>query len=167
MRPLMQQSIFMKSNTFKKLNGKGLKIAIVQARFNRKITDALAQGAVKALMESGVAEKDVKIFQVPGAFEIPLVCQRLARPPAGGKKYNGIIAIGAIIKGETAHFDYIAQAATDGIMRVMLDQNLPIAFGVIATYNLAQAKARARDNKNNKGYEAAMALIEILSSHNA
>jgi len=163
----MQQSIFMKSNTFKKLNGKGLKIAIVQARFNRKITDALAQGAVKALMESGVAEKDVKIFQVPGAFEIPLVCQRLARPPAGGKKYNGIIAIGAIIKGETAHFDYIAQAATDGIMRVMLDQNLPIAFGVIATYNLAQAKARARDNKNNKGYEAAMALIEILSSHNA
>ncbi|MBU4375582.1 6,7-dimethyl-8-ribityllumazine synthase [Patescibacteria group bacterium] len=153
----------MKSNTFKKLNGKGLKIAIVQARFNNEITDALAQGAVKALMESGVADKDIKIFQVPGAFEIPLACQRLARPPAGGKKFDGVITIGAIIKGETAHDVYLANTATDGIMRVMLDYNFPIAFGVITTYNLTQAKARARDDKNNKGYEAAMALIEILS----
>ena len=157
----------MKSNNFKKLNAKGLKIAIIQARFNNEITDALAQGAVKALAETGVADKDIKIFQVPGAFEIPLVCRGLARPPVGGKKYNGIITIGAIIKGETAHFDYIAQAATDGIMRVMLDQNLPIAFGVITAYNLAQAKARAQDNKNNKGYEAGMALIEVLASRNS
>lgn len=154
----------MKFNTFNKLNAKGLKIAIVQARFNQKITNALAKGAVKALKKSGVAEKDIKIFQVPGSFEIPLVCQRLANPPAGGKKFDGIITIGAIIKGETAHFDYIAQAATDGVMRIMLDFGIPITFGIITTYDLAQAKARARNNKSNKGYEAGMALVEVLSS---
>ncbi len=148
----------MKSNTFKKLNGKKLKIAIVQARFNQKITNALTKGAVKALKKSGVSEKDIKIFQVPGSFEIPLTCQKLA----GSKKFDGLITIGAVIKGETAHFDYIAKAATDGVMRVMLDQNIPIAFGIITTYDLAQAKARARNNKSNKGYEAAMALVEMI-----
>ncbi len=150
----------MKFNTFKKLNAKGLKIAIVQARFNQKITNALTKGAVKALKKSGVSEKDIKMFQVPGSFEVPLICQKLA----GSKKFDGLITIGAVIKGETAHFDYIAKAATDGVMRVMLDQNIPIAFGIITTYNLAQAKARARNNKNNKGHEAALALVETLSS---
>ena len=150
----------MKSNTFKKLNAKGANIAIVQARFNQKITGALIKGALKALKETGAIDKNIKIFQVPGAFEIPLICQKLALT----KKFDGIITIGAVVKGETAHFDYIAQATTNGIMQVMLNQNLPIAFGVITTYNLAQAKARARDNEKNKGYEAAMALVEMLSS---
>ena len=148
----------MKFNTFKKLNGKGLKIAIAQARFNQKITDALAIGAVKALKEIGVIDKDIKIFQIPGAFEIPLTCKKLA----ASKKFDGIITIGAIIKGETAHFDYIAKAAIDGIMRVMLDENIPISLGVITTYELSQAKARARNNKNNTGHEAGMALAEMI-----
>ncbi len=140
-----------------------MKIAIVQARFNSDITGALARGACKALKEAGVRDGDIKIFQAPGSFEIPLLCQRLANPPAGGKKYDGIIAIGAVIKGETAHFNYIAKATADGIMRVMLNYNIPIAFGVITTYNMKQARARAGDNKNNKGYEAAMALLEICN----
>lgn len=154
--------MFIKNNTFKKLNGKNLKIAIVQARFNQKITDALAGGAVKALRRSGILDQDVKIAQVPGSFEIPLACQKLAK----SKKFDGIITIGAVIKGETAHFDYISKAATDGIMRVMLDENIPISLGVITTYDLKQAKNRAKNNKDNKGYEAAMALLEIIT-HNA
>ncbi|MEA3464031.1 MAG: 6,7-dimethyl-8-ribityllumazine synthase [Patescibacteria group bacterium] len=148
----------MKTNTFKKLNGKGLKVAITQARFNPKITDALTKGAVKALKGAGVISKDIKIFQVPGSFEIPLICQKLART----KKFDGIITIGAVVKGETAHFDYIAKAAADGIMRVMLDQNIPVTFGIITTYNLQQAKVRAKNNKNNKGHEAALALVEMI-----
>ncbi|MDP3043227.1 MAG: 6,7-dimethyl-8-ribityllumazine synthase [bacterium] len=149
----------MKTNTFNKLNGEGLKIAIAQARFNSDITGALARGAVKALKEAGVRDGDIKIFQAPGSFEIPLLCQKLVKT----KKYNGIIAIGAVIKGETAHFDYIAKATTDGIMRVMLDYNVPIAFGVITAYNMKQAQARARNDKSNKGYEAGMALLEICN----
>lgn len=151
--------LLMKSNSFKKNSGKGLKIAIVQARFNEKITGGLLQGAVKALWESGVAEKDVAIYKVPGSFEIPLACQKIAK----SKKFDGIVAIGAVIKGETAHFEYIAQPTVDGIMRVMLDERTPISMGVITTYNLKQAQARAKDNKSNKGYEAAMALLETLS----
>lgn len=151
--------LFMNFNIFKKLSGKGLKIAIVQARFNQNITDGLVQGAVNALKESGVAEKNIKIIQAPGAFEIPLVCQRAAI----SKKFDGIVAIGAILKGETAHFEYIAGPSVNGIMQVMLDNNLPIALGVITTYNLEQAEARAKNNKSNKGYEAALALLETLN----
>ena len=149
----------MKFNTFKKQNVKGLKIAIVQARFNQKITDALAKGAVKALKKSGINDKDIEIFQVPGSFEVPLICQKLAV----SKKFDGLITIGAVIKGETAHFDYIAKAAVDGVMRIMLDFGIPITFGIITIYDLAQAKARARNNKSNKGYEAGMALVEMIS----
>jgi len=150
--------LLMKINIFKKLNGKGLKIAIVQARFNQKITEGLTNGAIKALKEVGVANNNIEIFQAPGSFEIPLTCQKLAKT----RKFNGIVAIGAVIKGETAHFDYISKAATEGIVRVMLDQNIPIAFAVLTAYNLQQAEARAKKNKNNKGYEAALALVEMI-----
>jgi 6,7-dimethyl-8-ribityllumazine synthase len=146
----------MKTNTFQKINGKGLKIAIVQARFNREITDGLSSGAAKALKEADVA--DPEIFLAPGAFEIPLICQKLAKT----EKFDGIIAIGAVIKGETAHFDYVAKAATDGILKVMLECGIPIVFGVLVAYDLEQAKARAQDDKNNKGYEAALALVETI-----
>jgi 6,7-dimethyl-8-ribityllumazine synthase len=148
----------MKINKFKKLNGYGLKIAILQARFNQKITDGLAAGAEKALKESGVRGNDIKIFQVPGSFEIPFACQQLAR----SKKFNGIITIGAVIKGETSHFKHIARAATDGILKVSLDFNIPISFGIITVENLKQAQTRSGNNKNNKGYEAAMALVELI-----
>jgi len=144
-------------NTFQKLDSKELKIAIVQARFNREVTDGLTGGAVKALKETGAVNPE--IFLVPGSFEIPLVCQRLAKT----KKFDGIVAIGAVIKGKTAHFDYVAKAVCDGLVKVMLDQSIPIAFGVLVAYDFGQAKERAEDDESNKGYEAAMALVEELA----
>lgn len=148
----------MKVNKFEKLDGKNFKIAIVQARFNQEITDNLKKGAEKALEEAGVKNK-AKVFLVPGAVEVPLVCQKIIR----SKKFDGIITLGSIIKGETAHFNYVAKAVTEGMMNVMLKENFPITFGVITVYDLEQAKARSEDNENNKGYEATMALIEILN----
>lgn len=153
----------METNVFKELNGKKLKIAIIQARFNQKVTDGLTDGAVKALIEVGVSDHDIKIFQVPGSFEIPLMCQLLSK----AKKFDGIIATGAVIKGETAHFEYVAKAVTDGILRVMLDHSVPIAFGVLAAHNSEQAENRARDDKKNKGYEAALALVEMITRSNS
>ena len=151
----------MKANTFKKLNGNNLKIAIVQARFNRKITDKLTVGALKALKQAGVPENRVIIFETPGVFEIPLACQKLAR----SGRYHGIITIGAVIKGQTAHFEYISQAAISGVMQVMLKTDLPVALGIITAYSEAQAQARAKNDQANKGFEAALALVETILSH--
>lgn len=148
----------MKGNIFKDIKAKGYKIAIIQARFNKEITNKLSSGAIRALKKVGLSENDIDILQVPGSFEIPLACQKTIKK----NKYHGIITIGAIIKGETVHFEYISQASIDGIMSVMLKNNFPISLGVITTYNMFQAKARAKNNKNNKGYEAALALVEML-----
>ena len=148
----------MKTNTHKKFNAKGCKIAIVKSRFNKKITDGLLKGAIRALKESGVSENDISVFEVPGAFEIPLVCKKISLK----KSFHGIISLGAVIKGETAHFDYIAGETSRGLMQVMLEQDMPISFGVITTYDIKQALKRSLNDENNKGYEAAMALIETL-----
>ncbi|KKR20142.1 MAG: 6,7-dimethyl-8-ribityllumazine synthase [Parcubacteria group bacterium GW2011_GWE2_39_37] len=148
----------MKTNVFKKLDGKKLKIAIVQARFNEVVTDGLKAGAVAALKEAGVLEKNIQILQVPGAFEIPLVCKKIAL----AKKFDGIIALGAIIKGDTAHFEYVAGGTTTGIMGVMLETVTPIAFGVLTTEDKKQAEVRSRNDQSNKGKEAASALIETI-----
>jgi len=151
----------MKSNIFKKLDGRKLNIAIVQARFNSQITDNLAKGARRGLKQAGVGSNKISLFKTPGAFEIPYVCQKLAQT----KKYHGIITIGAVIKGETAHFEYISQAAINGVMAVMLKEKLPIALGIITAYNTAQAKARSRDDQDNKGCEAALALVEMINNY--
>lgn len=151
----------MKSNIFAKLNGKKLKIAVVKARFNCKITDKLAHGALTALKQAGVKSENISVYQTPGSFEIPLVCQKLARTG----KYHGIITIGAIIRGETAHFEYISQSSIGGVMSVMLATKLPIALGIITAYNLRQARARCRDDRTNKGYEAALALVEMILNY--
>ncbi len=145
-------------NIFKEIKLKNKKIAIVQSRFNQEITNGLSNGAQKALKEIGLNKEDIKIFLVPGAVEIPILCQKIAK----SKKFDGIITIGAIIKGETAHFDYVANFATDGIRYVSLKEKIPITFGVITTYNLEQAISRSQDDKHNKGWEAAMALAEVL-----
>lgn len=151
----------MKINKFVKLNGKNLRLAIVQARFNPQITDNLAKGAIRGLKRAGVPADKISLFKTPGAFEIPYVCQKLARDG----KYHGIITIGAVIKGATAHFEYISQAAINGVMEVMLKEKLPIALGILTAYNLAQAKERSRDNNDNKGYEAARALVETINNY--
>lgn len=151
----------MKSNKFTKLNGRNLRLAVVQSRFNQAITEKLAEGARRALSLAGVKPENISWFKAPGTFEIPLVCQKISQI----KKYHGIITIGAVIQGETAHFEYISQAAINGVMSVMLKTGLPISLGIITTYSLAQARARCRADKTNKGYEAAMALLEMLANH--
>lgn len=148
----------MKSNTFtKKLNGNGLRVAVVRARFNEKITDGLLRGCLKGLQECKVHKKNIKVVEVPGSFEIPFVANVLAK----SGKYDVIIALGAVIKGETKHDEYIANAIAYGITKVSIATGVPVIFGVITPNNLEQALVRAGNNKQNKGYEAALAAIEM------
>jgi|SRR3989344_880252 len=138
----------------KKVDGSRLKIAIVVSRFHSDITGAMLEGALAVLKKSGVKKNNIRVVHVPGSFEIPLACERLART----KRYDGIVALGCIIKGETDHDVYIAKAVSKGIMDVMLQHAIPIGFGVLTTNNLAQARARST-GKNNKGIEAAQAVL--------
>ncbi len=132
----------------------------MQSRFNEKITNGLKSGAISALLESGVKDNDISIYMTPGSFEIPLFCQNLAKV----KKVDGIIALGAVIKGETAHFEYVSSGSINGIMNVMLNKNIPITLGILTVYNSKQAHVRSKENKNNKGREAAMALVDLIGS---
>ncbi len=141
----------------KKKSGSG-RIAIVVSRFNIEITNGLLSGAMGALIESGIAEKDIKIVKCPGAFEIPLVAKQLCR----SGKYCGIICLGAGIKGETAHFEYISGAVTRGIAQLNLEYNIPIAFGVLTCFTDEQAVKRSSNDAENKGAEAAKSTIEMI-----
>ena len=135
-------------------DARGLKFAVVVARFNSAITEKLLEGARAALSEAGAAAVDV--FYVPGAFELPLAAKWLAH---GG--YSGIIALGAVIRGDTPHFDFVAAEAARGLQQVALECNIPVAMGVLTTDNLEQAEARAGGKHGNKGYDAAMTAIEM------
>jgi 6,7-dimethyl-8-ribityllumazine synthase len=135
------------------VDANGLKFAVVVARFNSAITEKLLEGAREALAKAGA--EGIEVFQVPGAFELPLAAQKLA------KSYDAVIALGAVIRGETPHFDYVCDAATRGLLQVSLESGTPVAFGVLTTDNLAQAEARAGGKHGNKGYDAAMTAIEM------
>jgi 6,7-dimethyl-8-ribityllumazine synthase len=145
------------SNT--RIDAAGMRIAIVISRFNSSITDGLAHGAQSALLESGVRSEDIKVIAVPGAFEIPLMLDLLASKSGG---YDALIALGAVIQGETKHFDYISEAAMHGISEVSLKYQIPIGCGVLTTFTEAQAIARSRDDEHNKGREAALAALEMV-----
>lgn len=138
-----------------KWNGdaRGLKLAIVVARFNEKITCKLLEGARQALKEAHAASFDE--FFVPGAFELPLAAKRLL------PSYDAVIALGAVIRGETPHFEYVAAEAARGLQQVALEAGKPVAFGVLTTDTFAQAEARAGGKYGNKGYDAAMTAIEM------
>ena len=138
---------------------KPLKIAIVAATFNQTIVEGLLRGAINALELHGISDENVTRYHVPGAFEIPLICQDVAKR----KMVDGIISLGAVIRGETAHFDYIAGECARGISVVSLNENIPISFGVLATNTLEQALARSADDPHNKGDEAASALIDMIT----
>ncbi len=138
-------------------DGTGLRFGVVVARFNRTVTEQLLEGALAALTGHGVAADDIQIVHVPGAFEVPFA----ARAMAATGKYDALICLGAVIRGETPHFDYIAAEVTRGIGRVIEDHRLPIAFGVLTTDTMEQALARAGAQHGNKGYEAAMTAIEM------
>jgi 6,7-dimethyl-8-ribityllumazine synthase len=137
----------------------GARFAIVAARFNTAITDALLEGAVATLAEHGVPDDHVNVVQVPGAFEIPITAKRLA---ASGR-YEAIIALGAVVRGGTPHFEYVAGECARGVSRVALEENVPVIFGVLTTDTDEQARDRAGGKQGNKGFEAALASLEMVT----
>ena len=138
----------------------GKKIAIVVTRWNTFIVDNLLAGAKQHLIANGIAESDINIIMCPGAYEVPLTCQHVA----ASKKYDAIITLGAVIRGGTPHFEYVAGECSSGVMRVSLDTGLPIAFGVLTVDNEQQALERCGvgENAENKGEESAACVLEML-----
>lgn len=141
------------------LDAKGLKFAIVTSRFNSFITERLVGGALDALARSGAAEGDIEIVKVPGSWEMPLAVAELARL----KRHDAIICLGAVIRGETPHFDYVASEAAKGIAQASMQAGVPVAFGVLTTNTLEQAIDRAGAKSGNKGFDAAMSAIEMAN----
>ncbi|HEY3304955.1 MAG TPA: 6,7-dimethyl-8-ribityllumazine synthase [Candidatus Binatia bacterium] len=142
-----------------KLDARGMKFGIVVSRFNSAVTERLLEGALEALKAHGGEEKEIDVVRVPGAFEIPLLAKKLA---ASGK-YDALICLGAVIRGDTPHFEYIAEAVTHGIGAVVLEHRLPVSFGVLTTNNVEQAMERTGARSENKGFEAALTAIEMAS----
>lgn len=148
------------TNTFEgSLDGAGAKIAIVVGRFNEFLTQKLLGGATDCLTRHGVSPGDIDIAHVPGSFEIPLVVQKMA---ASGK-YEAVIALGAIIRGATPHFDYVAAETTKGIASVMMETGVPVAFGVLTVDTIEQGIERAGSKSGNKGFDAALVAIEMIN----
>jgi len=141
------------------LLGKGLKFGMVASRFNEFITRKLLEGAQDALLRHGVDQGDIDIAWVPGSFEIPLVAQKLAQT----KRYDAVICLGAVIRGATPHFEYIAAEVTKGIARAGLEAGLPITYGIITADTLEQAIERAGTKAGNKGFDAATDAIEMVN----
>lgn len=142
-----------------KTNASGFRFAIVASRWNDFLTSKLVDGAVDALSSAGAAEGDVEVFMVPGAFELPLTAQKAAE----SGQFDAVIAIGVVIRGETPHFDYVAGEAAKGVSKVSLDTGVPVMFGVVTTDTVEQAINRSGLKAGNKGYEAAMAAVEVAN----
>lgn len=140
------------------LDAKGLKVAIVATRFNDFIVDRLVGGAQDYLERHGLDPADITLVRIPGAFELPLVCQKLA----AARKYDGILALGAVIRGGTPHFDYVCAEASKGIAQAMMQSGTPIGFGLLTCDNIEQAIERAGSKGGNKGVEAAAAMLETI-----
>ena len=141
------------------LVARDIRVAIVAARFNDFVVERLVQGAVDALLRHGATEKNLEIVRVPGAFDMPLVLRRLAT----SKRYDALVALGAVIKGETAHFDIVAGESAAGVARAALDSGVPVGFGVLTCETLEQAIDRAGGKAGNKGAEAALAALEMCN----
>ncbi len=137
-----------------------MKLAIVISQFNPEVTDGLKHGAMQLLTEKAFPVANVSVYEAPGAFEIPLIAQTLAQT----KKFSGIICLGCVIKGDTAHFEFISLGATLGIQQASLAAGIPITFGILTTYTDEQAKVRSLPDANNKGREAALACLEALET---
>lgn len=142
-----------------KLIAKGLKFGIIVGRFNEFISSKLLEGAIDALTRHGVAENDISIAWSPGAFEIPLIAKKMATT----NDYDSIICLGAVIRGATAHFEYVSSEVSKGIAHVSLDTEVPVIFGVLTTDSIEQAIERAGTKAGNKGFEAGMAAIEMAN----
>ncbi len=142
-----------------KLLAEGLRFAIIVSRFNDFISSRLVDGAMDALLRHGASEKKIVQIKVPGAFEMPLIAKKLAE----SNKYDAVICLGAVIRGATPHFDYVAAEVSKGIANVALDSDIPVTFGVLTTESLEQAIERAGSKAGNKGVDAAIAAIEMAN----
>jgi len=141
-----------------KIVAKGMKFGIAASRFNDFICGRLIDGAIDALIRAGAEEKDIQIFKVPGAFELPLMAKKLAKT----NRFDAIICLGAVIRGATPHFEYVSAEVSKGIANVGLDTEIPIAFGVLTTDTIEQAIERAGTKAGNKGWDAAITAIEMV-----
>ena len=141
-----------------KVVSEGMKVGIVAARFNEFIVSKLVAGAQDALVRHDVKEEDIDLAWVPGAFEIPLIASKMAK----SGKYDAVIALGAVIRGSTTHYDYVCSEVSKGIANVSLNSDIPVMFGVITTENIEQAIERAGTKAGNKGYDCALGAIEMV-----
>ena len=142
-----------------KLVDSGIKVGIVAARFNEFITSKLLAGALDNLKRENVGEKDIEVAWVPGAFEIPLIASKMAK----SGKYDAVICVGAVIRGNTSHYDYVCNEVSKGIASVSLETGVPVLFGVLTTENIEQAIERAGTKAGNKGYDCALSAIEMVN----
>jgi 6,7-dimethyl-8-ribityllumazine synthase len=142
-----------------KLQAKGLKIGIVVSRFNNFVSERLLEGALDALTKLGAAETDISVFKVPGSFEIPFLVKKLAR----SKKVDGIICLGTLIRGDTPHFDYLSAEVTKGIAQIAMDEGIPCSFGILTVETIEQGIERAGTKSGNKGWDAALSVVEMLN----
>jgi 6,7-dimethyl-8-ribityllumazine synthase len=142
-----------------KISAEGFRFAIVMSRFNDFITSKLVEGAMDALKRHGADEEQISLIKVPGAFEIPLIAKRLAE----SGRFDAIICLGAVIRGSTSHFEYVAAEVSKGIAAVALESKIPVTFGVLTTENLEQAIERAGSKLGNKGWDAAVAAMETVN----
>lgn len=146
-----------------KLEGAGRRFALIVSRFNAFITERLLEGALDCLRRHGVAEEDITVIRVPGAWEIPLTAKMLVSQPTVARPYDAVICLGAVIRGSTPHFDYVAAEVSKGVAQVGLESGVPVLFGVLTTDTLEQAVERAGSKAGNKGYAAAEAALEMVN----
>lgn len=142
-----------------KVVAEGIRIGIVVARFNEFITSKLLGGAVDGLVRHGMNEEDIDVAWVPGAFEIPLIAKKMAK----SGKYDAVIALGAVIRGSTSHYDYVCNEVSKGVAAASMDSGVPVMFGVVTTENIEQAIERAGTKAGNKGYDCALGAIEMVN----
>ena len=147
------------NTTGQSLSGKGFRFAIVASRWNDSIVSRLIEGALEALKEAGADDEGVEIYRVPGSFELPLC----ALKAAGSRKFDAVICLGVVIRGETPHFDFVAAEAARGVSDVSLKTGVPVMFGVITANTVEQANARSGAKTDNKGYEAALAAVDVVN----
>ncbi len=142
-----------------KLQAKGLRIGIILSRFNQFISERLLEGAMDALYKLGAEDKDISLYKVPGAFEIPVIAKKLAL----AKKVDGILCLGALIRGDTPHFDFLSSEVTKGLAQISMDDGIPVSFGILTVDTIEQGIERAGTKAGNKGYDSAFSLIETLN----
>jgi len=153
----------MPKNIEGKLDAKGLRVGLLVSRFNSFISDRLVEGAIDGLLRHGAEEEDITIVRVPGAYEIPPAAKKMTE----SGRYDAVVCLGAVIRGATPHFDYVSAEVSKGVASVSLDSGIPVAFGVLTTDTIEQAIERAGSKAGNKGFDAAMAAVEMANLYKA